>query len=92
MFYDVGLTARYENSQLRLEVDGADAAHDFLRGHGISESGIETVWNAVAANDAIDRLFMTDWCGRIGFPDCAPEFLRQDPTTRKKPARQPRAR
>jgi HD domain-containing protein len=48
MFHDVGLTARYENSQLRLEVDGADAAHDFLRGHGISESGIETVWNAVA--------------------------------------------
>jgi hypothetical protein len=23
------------------------------------------------ANDAIDRLFMTDWCGRIGFPDYA---------------------
>jgi hypothetical protein len=48
MFHDIGLTARYENSQLRFEVDGANAARDFLQGHGISESDIETVWNAVA--------------------------------------------
>jgi hypothetical protein len=48
MFHDIGLTARYENSQLRFEVDGANAARDFLRGHGISEGDIETVWNAVA--------------------------------------------
>lgn len=48
MFHDIGLTARYENSQLRFEVDGANAARDFLKGHGISESAIETVWSAVA--------------------------------------------
>ena len=48
MFHDIGLTARYENSQLRFEVDGANAARDFLQGHGIAESDIETVWNAVA--------------------------------------------
>jgi len=48
MFHDLGLTARYENSQLRFEVDGANAARDFLREHGISASDIETVWNAVA--------------------------------------------
>ncbi len=48
MFHDIGLTARYENSQLRFEVDGANAARDFLRSHGISESDIEIVWNAVA--------------------------------------------
>ena len=48
MFHDIGLTTRYENSQLRFEVDSANAARDFLRGHGISESDIETVWNAVA--------------------------------------------
>src|ERR1700743_527955 len=47
MFHDIGLTARYENSQLRFEVDGANAARDFLRGHSISESDIETVWNAI---------------------------------------------
>ena len=48
MFHDLGLTARYEDSRLRFEVDGANAARDFLRGHGASESDIETVWNAVA--------------------------------------------
>jgi hypothetical protein len=48
MFHDIGLTTRYEASQLRFEVDGANAARDFLRGHGIGESAIETVWNAVA--------------------------------------------
>jgi HD domain len=48
MFHDLGLTTRYENSQLRFEVDGANAARDFLQGHGISECDIETVWNAVA--------------------------------------------
>ena len=48
MFHDIGLTAKYENSQLRFEVDGANAARDFLRAHGITEGDIETVWNAVA--------------------------------------------
>jgi hypothetical protein len=48
MFHDIGLTARYETSQLRFEVDGANAARDFLRAHGIAERDIETVWNAVA--------------------------------------------
>ena len=48
MFHDVGLTERFADSRLRFEVDGANAARDFLRGQGISESDIETVWNAVA--------------------------------------------
>jgi hypothetical protein len=48
MFHDIGLTAPYENSQLRFEVDGANAVRDFLRARGIGESDIETVWNAIA--------------------------------------------
>lgn len=48
MFHDIGLTSIYRESQLRFEVDGANAARDFLRGHHISESDIEKVWNAVA--------------------------------------------
>lgn len=48
MFHDIGLTGSFENSQLRFEVDSANAARDFLRGHGISETDIETVWNAIA--------------------------------------------
>ncbi len=48
MFHDIGLTTRYADSKLRFEVDGANAARDFLRGHGVSECDIEMVWNAVA--------------------------------------------
>jgi hypothetical protein len=48
MFHDIGLTARYRESALRFEVDGANAARDFLRSHGISQADIEKVWNAVA--------------------------------------------
>ena len=48
MFHDVGLTQQYRGSQLRFEVDGANAARDFLRSHGISEDDVEKVWIAVA--------------------------------------------
>lgn len=48
MFHDIGLTSRYRDSQLRFEVDGANAARDFLRSHGIAESDIATVWAAIA--------------------------------------------
>jgi putative nucleotidyltransferase with HDIG domain len=48
MFHDIGLTERYGTSQLRFEVDGANAARDFLRARGISQADIQTVWNAVA--------------------------------------------
>lgn len=48
MFHDIGLTAHYESSKLRFEVDGANAARDFLRSRGIAERDIEVVWNAVA--------------------------------------------
>ena len=48
MFHDVGLTAPYAGSQLRFEVDGANAARDLLRRHGIPERDVATVWAAVA--------------------------------------------
>jgi HD superfamily phosphodiesterase len=48
MFHDFGLTPGFHASQLRFEVDGADAARAFLRGHGIAESDIEKVWMAIA--------------------------------------------
>ena len=49
MFHDIGLTESYRGSQLRFEVDGANAARDFLRGHGIPEASIEIVWDSIAA-------------------------------------------
>ena len=48
MFHDVGLTEGFRESRLRFEVDGANAARDFLRSHGISEVDIERVWLAIA--------------------------------------------
>lgn len=48
LFHDVGLTANFGNSRLRFEVDGANAARDFLRGHGISDWDAERVWLAIA--------------------------------------------
>ncbi|GMQ39840.1 HD domain-containing protein [Enterobacter asburiae] len=48
MFHDLGITDNYRHSQIRFEVDGANAARDFLRAHGIAEKDIEKVWLAVA--------------------------------------------
>ena len=48
MFHDIGLTSGFRESRLRFEVDGANAARDFLRSRGISESEIEKVWLAIA--------------------------------------------
>jgi hypothetical protein len=48
MFHDIGLTSKYQNSQLRFEVDGANAARDFLLSHRIGGADLEKVWNAIA--------------------------------------------
>ena len=48
MFHDMGLTARYSSPNERFEVDGANAARDFLRSRGISETETDTVWTAIA--------------------------------------------
>jgi HD domain len=48
MFHDMGLTPEYASADERFEVDGANAARDFLRSHGIAERDIETVWTAIA--------------------------------------------
>lgn len=48
MFHDMGLTPTHSSSNERFEVDGANAARDFLRRHGIAQSDIDTVWTAIA--------------------------------------------
>jgi HD superfamily phosphodiesterase len=48
MFHDMGLTPRHSSRTERFEVDGANAARDFLRSHGISEADVYTVWTAIA--------------------------------------------
>jgi HD domain len=48
MFHDMGLTPQYSSPSDRFEVDGANAARNFLRGHRISQQDIDTVWTAIA--------------------------------------------
>ena len=48
MFHDMGLTPEHASARERFEVDGANAARDFLRSHGIPEQDVETVWTAIA--------------------------------------------
>jgi hypothetical protein len=48
MFHDIGLTPQYSSADERFEVDGANAARDFLRSRGISRADIDTVWTAIA--------------------------------------------
>jgi hypothetical protein len=48
MFHDIGLTERYRQSQNRFEVDGANAARDFLRSYGIPETDVDLIWDAIA--------------------------------------------
>ena len=48
MVHDMGLTHQCSSECERFEVDGANAARDFLRGHSISEADIDLVWTAIA--------------------------------------------
>jgi len=48
MFHDLGLTKAHSSRDERFEVDGADAARDFLKRHGITQADIDTVWTAIA--------------------------------------------
>jgi hypothetical protein len=48
MFHDMGLTRAHSSANERFEVDGANAARDFLRSHHISQQDIDVVWTAIA--------------------------------------------
>jgi hypothetical protein len=48
MFHDMGLMHDHASHDHRFEVDGANAARDFLRGHGIGQYDLDTVWTAIA--------------------------------------------
>jgi hypothetical protein len=48
VFHDMGLMPAHSSAHERFEVDGANVARDFLRGHGIGQHDIDTVWTAIA--------------------------------------------
>jgi HD superfamily phosphodiesterase len=48
MFHDIGLTDPYRTSMLRFEVDGANAAREFLLERGVDEGDARKVWLSIA--------------------------------------------
>lgn len=47
VFHDLGQTERFMGHQ-RFEVDGADAAAEFLKAKGVPQELVEVVWDAIA--------------------------------------------
>ena len=47
-FHDLGLTKRFSSAEERFEVDGANAARQFLTAHKVAEDQIQTAWEAIA--------------------------------------------
>jgi HD superfamily phosphodiesterase len=48
MFHDVGLVAGHRSAHNRFEVDGANAARDFLAERGVPVDTVRVVWDAIA--------------------------------------------
>jgi HD domain len=48
LFHDIGLVEAFHSETKRFEVDGADAAREFLRSHGLPEPKADLVWEAIA--------------------------------------------
>jgi hypothetical protein len=54
VMHDLGQTERFMGRQ-RFEVDGADAAAEFLKGKGVPRELVEVVWDAVALHSPSSR-------------------------------------
>jgi hypothetical protein len=54
MFHDMGLVPAHSSETDRFEVDGANAAREFLRSHHIAEQDINHVWTAIALHTTPD--------------------------------------
>ncbi|MCF2527240.1 HD domain-containing protein [Yinghuangia soli] len=48
MFHDLGLVDPYRTTARRFELDGAEAAAAFLRGHGVPADSVRLVWEGIA--------------------------------------------
>lgn len=48
LFHDMGLIEAFSTDAKRFEVDGADAAREFLKTHGVPDANADLVWEAIA--------------------------------------------
>ncbi|WP_028563389.1 HD domain-containing protein [Paenibacillus pinihumi] len=53
LFHDLGLTRHYSSPDKRFEVDGANAARNYLQSNGVPAESIQLVWDAVALHTTI---------------------------------------
>ncbi|WP_274655187.1 HD domain-containing protein [Paenibacillus humicola] len=53
LFHDIGLTPAFRSADKRFEVDGANAARDFLKSRGVPEDSVRLVWDAVALHTTV---------------------------------------
>jgi hypothetical protein len=87
MFHDLGLTEPYRTSMVRFEVDGANAAREFLLERGVDKADAGKVWLSIALHTTpgvpeflepeialVTAGVETDVLG-IGRDDLAPEAL-----------------
>src|SRR4029450_7766445 len=51
-FHDFGLIKKFSSQKERFEVDGANAARQFLTAHNVPEEQIQTAWLAIALHTA----------------------------------------
>ena len=47
-FHDLGLVEKFSSESDRFEVDGANAARQFLEAHHVPEEQVQTAWEAIA--------------------------------------------
>ena len=47
-FHDLGLIKKFSSQNERFEVDGANAARQFLNAHNIAQDQVQAVWEAIA--------------------------------------------
>src|SRR3954454_13044211 len=53
MFHDIGLMPRHSSRTERFEIDGANAARDFLKARAIAPGDIDLVWAAIALHTTL---------------------------------------
>ena len=66
VFHDFGLTPNYRSRDHRFEVDGANAAREFLLANDIDEEAAGVVWDAIALHTTPE----TSWPGIVGRRSC----------------------
>lgn len=53
IFHDLGLTPHYSSPDKRFEVDGANAAREFLTSYGLPKDQLQLVWDTIALHTTI---------------------------------------